>query len=455
MSVKPQRARRLNAVQEKKSGPVVYWMSRDQRMHDNWALLFAQEEALKLSSSLFVVFCLVPEFLDATIRQFKFMLDGLKEVEKNLKGKNISFFVLSGMPDDRIPEFVKQYNISCLVTDFDPLRIKCEWKTAVAKQLAIPLYEVDAHNIVPCWIASQKQEYAAYTFRPKINYLLRDFLEDIPKIKKHPFVWHKKRKSIDWNKLLKTLHVTLSGPEITWIKPGEKASQDALKRFLKNNLKHYVLLRNDPTKNGRSNLSPYFHFGHLSAQKVAIDVLKSPMNKTIKDTFLEELIVRRELSDNFCFYNPGYDTFNGFPDWAQKTLNKHRKDKRPYFYNAKQLEHASTHDDLWNAAQSEMVIRGKMHGYMRMYWAKKILEWTESPDEALQVAIYLNDKYELDGRDPNGYAGIAWSIGGVHDRAWNERKIFGKIRYMSYNGCKSKFNVDSYIHYVQLLREAQ
>jgi deoxyribodipyrimidine photo-lyase len=164
-----------------------------------------------------------------------------------------------------------------------------------------------------------------------------------------------------------------------------------------------------------------------------------------KASYLEELIVRRELSDNFCYYNESYDSFDCFPSWAQKTLHEHRVDARPYNYELKSLERGETHDDLWNAAQKEMVTRGKMHGYMRMYWAKKILEWTGSPEEALNIAIYLNDRYELDGRDPNGYTGVAWSIGGVHDRAWGERDIFGKVRYMSYNGCKSKFDVKAYV----------
>jgi deoxyribodipyrimidine photo-lyase len=162
--------------------------------------------------------------------------------------------------------------------------------------------------------------------------------------------------------------------------------------------------------------------------------------------FLEELIVRRELSDNFCYYNQNYDNLQSFPAWARSTLEEHARDRREYLYTPEELERAHTHDDLWNAAQLEMVRRGKMHGYMRMYWAKKILEWSPSPAEALHAAIYLNDRYELDGRDPNGYVGAAWSIGGVHDRAWKERAIYGKVRYMSYNGAKRKFDVQAYIH---------
>jgi len=452
MPVKTQRVRLLNADQKKNRGPVVYWMSRDQRAHDNWALLFAQEEALKRSSPLIVIFCLVQEFLGATIRQYRFMIEGLKEAEGSLKKKNIPFVVLTGSPKKSISEFIRAYKVSCLITDFDPLRIKREWKNAVAESISVPFYEVDAHNIVPCWIASEKQEYAAYTFRPKINRLLKGFLEVFPKLKKHPISWNKARMATDWDSIIKTLKVDMAVSEVTWIKPGEKSAQKAFRKFLQNGLENYNTYRNDPTKNAQSNLSPYFHFGHLSAQMVANNVFDSKAERISKDAFLEELVVRRELSDNFCFYNPDYDSFKGFPDWARKTLNKHRKDKRLYIYTAEQLENALTHDELWNAAQREMVVRGKMHGYMRMYWAKKLLDWTESPDAALQIAIYLNDKYELDGRDPNGYAGIAWSIGGVHDRAWNERKIFGKIRYMSYNGCRSKFNVDTYIENMRTLK---
>jgi len=452
----PVKQERILLVQKGKEirGPVAYWMSRDQRMDDNWALLFAQEEALKRSSPLIVLFCLAPEFLGATIRQYMFMIKGLREVEKSLKEKNISFIILTGSPKENISEFVRVHKVSCLITDFDPLRVKREWKNAVAEIISVPFYEVDAHNIVPCWIASQKQEYAAYTFRPKINRLIPEFIGDFPRIKKHPFAWNNRSNATDWDGILKSLRIDMTVPEVSWIEPGEKAAQKTLSRFLRYGLENYNAYRNDPTKNAQSDLSPYFHFGHLSAQRVANDVLNSNVANLSKDTFLEELVVRRELSDNFCFYGPAYDNFNGFPDWARKTLNKHRKDKRPYIYTAHQLENASTHDELWNAAQTEMVLRGKMHGYMRMYWAKKILEWTESPETALQVAIYLNDKYELDGRDPNGYTGIAWSIGGVHDRAWNERKIFGKIRYMSYNGCKSKFAVDAYIETMRLLKKS-
>ncbi|MGB6281965.1 MAG: deoxyribodipyrimidine photo-lyase [Syntrophobacteria bacterium] len=427
------------------SGSVLYWMSRDQRVNDNWALLFAQELALERKVSLGVVFCLAPSFLNATSRQYGFMLKGLQEVENHLAELNIPFFLLIGSPEQELPAFLVKHHIGGLVTDFDPLRIKQQWKKEVAAHIKSRIYEVDGRNIVPCWEASSKKEYAAYTLRPKIHRALPEFLKDFPLAQKHPFPWPKKVKKTNWDKAEISLKIDRSVPEIDWLLPGEKAAAATLDRFLTKKLSAYASRRNDPTEDGVSNLSPYLHFGQISAQRVALQLKKKKVNKESKDGFLEELIVRRELSDNFCFYNPDYDRFAGFPEWAQKTLNEHRGDKREYLYSLEQFEDGKTHDDLWNAAQMEMVHRGKMHGYLRMYWAKKILEWTGSPEEALEVAILLNDKYELDGRDTNGYVGIAWSVGGVHDRAWKERPIFGKIRYMSYGGCKAKFDVNSYI----------
>jgi deoxyribodipyrimidine photo-lyase len=430
--------------------PVILWMSRDQRVNDNWALIHAQEIARKHNVPLAVVFCLVPQFLGATIRQYGFMLKGLQEVEERLAKKNIPFFLLTGSPEKAIPKFIEKNKAGVLVKDFDPLKLKREWTDEVVKKIRIPLFEIDAHNIVPCWVASPKQEFAAYTMRPKIKRALPDFLDEFPELKKHPVAWQGKIPKTDWSGIQKTLNVD-SMPEVDWISPGEKQALLMLKTFLEKRLPSYTGKRNDPAEDGQSNLSPYLHFGQLSAQRVALDVENAETNKASRDAFLEELIVRRELADNFCFYNREYDNFYGFPSWAQKSLNEHRRDRRIFLYALEQFEHAKTHDELWNAAQIEMVRRGKMHGYMRMYWAKKILEWTGSPEKAMETAVYLNDRYELDGRDPNGYTGIAWSIGGVHDRAWNERPIFGKIRYMSYNGCRSKFDVKRYIQNIHKL----
>jgi deoxyribodipyrimidine photo-lyase len=308
--------------------------------------------------------------------------------------------------------------------------------------------EVDAHNIVPCWLASPKLEFAAYTLRPKIHRLLPEYLTDLPSLPSHPFPWPAPVPAIDWSQTLAGVVADSKVPPVSWCKPGEDAARERLQTFIHQGLLQYNSDRNDPTLAGLSNLSPYLHFGQIAPQRVAWEIQRADAPLEAKQAFLEELIVRRELSDNFCFYNSDYDKFSGFPEWAKKTLNHHRSDYREYVYSLEEFEEGRTHDDLWNAAQLEMVRRGKMHGYLRMYWAKKILEWTASPEEAQEVAIYLNDRYELDGRDPNGYVGVAWSIGGVHDRAWGERPVLGKIRYMSLAGCQRKFKVDRYINWV-------
>jgi len=449
-------SRRIRVLKEAPAGrgPVVYWMSRDQRARDNWALLHAQDIAIRQKAPLLVVFCLAPEFLGATLRQYDFMLVGLREVEGSLAKKAIPLVLLTGDPGLEVPAFVRKVSASALVADFSPLRIKRAWDDDIAKKITIPFQQVDAHNIVPCWAASQKLEYAAYTLRPKIRRLLEAFLVGSPSLRRHPYAMKLRSRKNGWERSAKTLSADRSVPTVKWLSPGERAAMRSLRKFIRERIEDYAAGRNDPNRSAQSDLSPYLHFGQLSAQRCALEVMESNAPHISKQAFLEELIVRRELADNFCHYNAAYDSFDGFPSWARETLNKHRKDIREYRYGLNALENAETHDELWNAAQKEMLFRGKMHGYMRMYWAKKILEWSVSPEEALAATIYLNDRYELDGRDPNGYAGIAWSIGGVHDRAWPERPIFGKIRYMSYHGCKSKFDVDEYVSRIEALEKS-
>lgn len=312
--------------------------------------------------------------------------------------------------------------------------------------------------MVPVWAASGKLEYSARTLRSKIHRLLPEYLVDFPDVSPVAPWSDAPPPVIDWDGIIDEV-VREAGdvPEIGWCEPGEAAAMEVLKGskegFLTSRLKSYESDRNDPVKpKGVSGLSPYLHFGQISAQRCALEAraLRKIDPKSV-DAFLEELIVRRELADNFCYYQPHYDSMQGAWEWARKTLLDHAADKREHIYTKEQLEKATTHDPLWNASQLEMVHHGKMHGFMRMYWAKKILEWTTGPEEALSIAIYLNDKYEIDGRDPNGYVGCMWSICGVHDQGWKERPVFGKIRYMNYAGCKRKFNVDMYISYVRRL----
>ncbi|MFZ1291118.1 MAG: deoxyribodipyrimidine photo-lyase [Melioribacteraceae bacterium] len=429
---------------EQKEGSIIYWTQREQRVNDNWALIYAYQKAIEKNEKLVVVFNLVTDFLQATFRQYNFMIEGLKEVEKNLAKLNISFFITTGSPEIEIPKFIVKHNAGLLITDFNPLRIIKNWKEKVGQIISIPFYEIDSHNIIPVWKASNKLEFAAYTIRPKIKKLLPEYLDEFPKLEKlskNNFIQNK----IDWDKLYKSLKIDFSIKPVKFFFPGENEANKLLEKFIKIKLDKYAVDRNYPNKDGLSNISPYLHFGQISAQRIALILNSFDHNNISVSSYLEELIVRSELADNFCFYNINYDNFEGFHDWAKKSLNEHRNDKREFVYTLEEFELAKTHDLLWNAAQLEMVTTGKMHGFMRMYWAKKILEWTNSPEEALAFGIYLNDKYELDGRDPNGYVGLAWSIGGVHDRAWNDREVFGKVRFMNFNGCKRKFDVKKYI----------
>ena len=422
---------------------VLYWMVRDKRFNDNWALYAAQKAAIKYKVPLHVCFQYNAKISSSTIREYEFLFSGLQETERSLYQYNIQFHLLNGSAAHEIPFLCSRLKVGVLLTDYSPLKLYKRRLNQVINKLSLPIYQVDAHNIIPVWKVSDKKEFAAHTIRRKINLLLDEYLTDIPNCIIHPFGTTKKS-SINWEKIIDDLNVDRMVKSVDWIIPGEES---ALKRlsFLKNNMQGYGISRNDPTLNKLSNLSPYFHYGHLSSQRAILEIKKFKLPQSDKDAFIEQVLIRKELADNFCEFEKNYDHFEGFHPWAQKTLDEHRNDERDYLYPKGQFEEAKTHDSLWNAAQIQMMKTGKMHGYMRMYWAKKIMEWSPSPEIAQQIAIDLNDTYELDGRDPNGYTGIAWSIGGIHDRAWFERPVYGKIRYMNYNGCKSKFDVAKYV----------
>jgi len=446
--VQPGRVHRLSAGVFG-PGPVVYWMSRDQRAADNWALIHTQRQALAMRRPVVVIFCLVDSFLGASGNHFAFMLAGLHETAASLRRRNITFLCVRGDPPAAVPRAVSRMAAAMLVTDFDPLRIKRRWRGAVASALSIPVYEVDARNIVPCRAVSDKREYGAYTLRPRLMRALPEHLIEMPVLDRHPFPL------IAVNRGIRALAREASLPAVPRarfpVEPGTQAGIRRLRQFIRRKLAAYPQAHNDPARDGQSGLSPYLHFGQLSAQRVALEVHRADVPRAAREAFLEQLIVRRELSDNFCEHTPGYDTIAAAPSWAQETLRKHARDRRTYRYTLHQLEHAETHDALWNAAQREMVLTGKMHGYLRMYWAKKILEWSRDPADAYAAAVYLNDRYEYDGRDSNGYAGIAWAITGVHDRPWMERPVFGTVRYMSAAGCARKFDVEAYIRRISRL----
>lgn len=423
-------------------GPVLYWMSRDQRAEENPALDYAIRLCSAENKPLLVVFCLDPSYPMAYFRHMDFLLRGLHETAQTLDQRGISFLLMTGHPVSAIREVVAMYKPGWVITDFDPLRIKMQWKSELAKELSVSFAEVDAHNVVPARFVSQKAEFGAYTLRPKMKRLLPLFLQD----EDRP-VYRGTRLELPVARTPMQLLATLGKREVMPVamQPGTSAAKEVCRTFIAEKLAVYNEQRNDPNRDVLSGLSPYLHFGQVSAAWVAREVLRSAAADDARDAFLEELLVRRELSDNYCLYQPLYDRMEGLPGWAKNELELHRRDEREYVYTTDAFETSATHDPLWNAAQRQMVTTGKMHGYMRMYWAKKILEWTATPEDAFKTAIFLNDKYSLDGRDPNGYAGIAWAIGGLHDRAWASRPVFGKIRYMNDRGCRRKFNVDQYI----------
>ncbi|MFV0423062.1 deoxyribodipyrimidine photo-lyase [Oleidesulfovibrio sp.] len=437
------------------NGAVIYWMHRECRAHDNWGLLHALRLADERKVPVAVVFSLVPRFIEAGYRHFHFMLHGLQGTARILQDYSIPFYLLRGYPPQEVLRFAAQRGATQIVTDFDTLRIKRQWLrelTEAARQQGTGVDVVDSRNVVPCLRVSNKREYAARTIRPKIHRLLNEFLDPIPPLKTPDVPWPDNPPLPDLTAALASLQADSAVTPTGWLPAGEEAARAELAAFITGRLHRYAAERNNPNQPVLSHLSPYLHFGMLSAQRAALEVLEAqgasdagtPFGEGA-ESFLEEMIVRRELSDNFCWFEPQYDSVEAFPDWAQKTLDRHRNDTREYLYTEEELEAAKTHDPLWNAAQQEMTLTGKMHGYMRMYWAKKILEWTPSPEEALRIVIRQNDRWSLDGRDANGYTGAAWSIGGVHDRPWKERQVFGTIRFMSYNGARSKFDVAGYI----------
>jgi len=447
------RVRKLTNASETALGSgVLYWMTRDMRVQDNWAMLYAQMMALESKGPLHVLVCVPTSFLGMTWRHYYFMLGGLKEVAEECRNLNINFHLHSGKAVRCFnPDFLKKINIGLVVADFSPLKEHLEDLDKVKKVIPdeIALHQVDAHNVVSCWAVSDKQEYAARTIRGKITKKLPEFLTQYPPIVKHPVTAEAELQEPQWESVEKALKVDRKGygvEPVEWAVPGTRGGHDRVHKFVTECLKIYADKRNDPVVDALSNISPWVNFGQISMQRAVLQAKQSEKSyPEAVATFVEEAVIRKELSDNFCFYNKKYGRLEGASNWAQQTLKDHAKDKREYLYTLEQWQKAKTHDDLWNAAQMQLVTEGKMHGFLRMYWAKKILEWTKSPKEALDTSLYLNDRFSLDGNNPSGYVGCMWSVCGIHDRGWKERPVFGKIRFMNYAGCKRKFDIKSYI----------
>ena len=450
--IQKERVQPLNDKPVQDRDCVVYWMQASQRAEGNHALEFAIRRANERKKPVVVYFGLTDRFPEANARHYAFMLEGLKHTASSLKARDIRMVIRRTSPEQGVTHVARRADL--VVVDRGYLHIQKAWRASAAERLDCPLIQVESDVVVPVETASPKEEYSAATFRPKIKKQWEHFLVPLNPTRPAVSSLDMDFESLDISDVGKTvaqLDVDQSVQPVADFHGGTSEANRRLDDFLKNRLDGYAESRNDPNQDALSNMSPYLHFGQISPLATALKVRQT--NSPGVEAFLEELLVRRELSMNFVHYNPAYDAFAGLPDWAKKTLGKHEKDAREWLYSPKELENAQTHDPYWNAAQQEMVVRGKMHGYMRMYWGKKILEWSRTPEEAYQTALYLNNKYELDGRDPNGFTGVAWCFG-KHDRPWAERPIFGNVRYMNANGLKRKFDADAYVQKIARLSTA-
>lgn len=454
--IHPARVRHLNALPVRKGRYVLYWMQSSQRAQCNHALELAVEEANALGKPLLAVFGLTDAFPRANLRHYAFMLQGLRETAAALQVRGVRLAVRLASPEQAALGLADD---ACMVVcDRGYTRVQRQWRERLAAEAPCRAVQVESDAIVPIEAASDKAEYAAATLRPKIRRALPLYLAPLAErpLKKESLGLRVPGEPLDdVDALLGKLNLDRSVGPVDACAGGYSHARELLDQFVAKKLARYDERGNDPGLDGTSRLSPYLHFGQISPLEVALAVQKArPRRKEGKEAFLEQLVVRRELALNFAHFDPRYDSYACLPDWARKTLAEHRRDKREYLYDAAQLERAETHDPYWNAAQQEMVLTGRMHNYMRMYWGKKILEWTESPEEAFGTALALNDKYELDGRDPNGFAGVAW-VFGKHDRPWKERPVFGKVRYMNANGLRRKFDMEAYVGKVERMESVQ
>jgi deoxyribodipyrimidine photo-lyase len=440
--IEESRVQPLNKKHPLKGDYILYWMQASQRAEYNHALEFAIEQANQKKLPLIVYFGLTGKFPEANERHYFFMLEGLKEVQQSLNSRGIGSVIERSSPEIGAVKFAKK--ASLVVCDRGYLKVQKHWRQYLAENIDCPLLQVESDVVVPVETASNKEEYSAATLRRKLLRILYEYLvplqDETLKIDSSQLEFE----SIDIseiNKAVSALNIDHTIKPVTSFHGGTREAKKRLEEFISKKLHRYDNLRNDPNEDGLSNLSPYLHFGQISPLYVALQLSRSSGPGT--EAFLEELIVRRELSMNFVRYNQKYDSFTGLPEWAKRTMKEHERDPREYIYSLEELEQAQTHDQYWNAAQREMVVTGKMHGYMRMYWGKKILEWTANPEQAFSIALYLNNKYEIDGRDANGFTGVAWCLG-KHDRPWGSRPIFGNVRYMNAAGLKRKFDAEKY-----------
>ena len=450
------RIQHLNDKEVRDGSYVLYWMQSSQRTEYNHALEYAVQRANDVEQRLLVCFGLMDDYPEANARHYTFMLEGLQEVETSLKERDIKFAVQRGSPDEvalRLGE-----DASLIVCDRGYMRNQRAWRKRVAEEAVCCVAQVESDVVVPVELVSDKKEYAARTIRPKIQKHLDDFLVEL---RTTSIGKNSKSMSVDVldlsdvPALVDDLKLDKSVEPVSHLfKGGTSQGKAILDNFIENKFSSYDSNRNQPQTSDVSHMSKYLHFGQISPVYIALQIQEADTSQNNIDSYLEEVIIRRELPINFVYYMPDdYDSFSNLPDWAQETLEEHKDDEREYVYTRQELEDAQTHDEYWNAAMREMRYTGYMHNYMRMYWGKKILQWSNTPKYAYETTLYLNNKYFLDGRDPNSFANVAW-VFGQHDRGWTERDVFGKVRYMSAGGLERKAKPEQYVEKVdELIRQ--
>jgi len=435
---------------------VLYWMQMYKRVDNNHALIYAVRKANELKLPLVVYEGLKYYYPWASDRIHTFILEGVEEkrIEFERLGIRYVFYLQTDKdaPKQTVAKLAK--DAAVIVTDDYPCFIIPEHNRRIAEKADIPVYAVDSNGIIPM-SKFDKEEYAAYTIRPKVKKLLDNYLKplayekvDIPSLDIKIDCPETKVIAGNIAELVASCDIDHSvAPSVHYL-GGTANGRARLTNFVSKILPDYDKARSKPDRDGSSRLSSYLHFGFLSPLEIALAVQNSNAPQESKDAYLEELIVRRELSFNMTRHNPNYDSLAALPAWVQKTMREHADDERQYLYSLEQLESAETHDALWNAAQREMVVTGEMHNYVRMLWGKNVIAWSPSYEVAFETLVHLNNKYCLDGRDPNSYAGILWCFG-KHDRAWFERPVFGMIRYMASHSTGKKFDSKKYIEWTK------
>jgi deoxyribodipyrimidine photo-lyase len=428
---------------------VVYWMQRAMRIVDNPALDIAIEAGNLLGLPVVVYFQVIPNYPNANLRHYYFMAQGLRDVAEDAAERGVGF-VLRRSPEHSLEGFLDEVDAALLIGDENPCREPERWRKVLAKRLKIPYWTVDADVVVPSRVFGRTY-VLLHHFRPHLQRVLPKYLVK-PKKVSPLHVW-KQAKKLESYSLAKDItdgftKLDRSVGPVDSFTGGTHAAVRRLSEFVKSELADYGENRNHPELEGTSRLSPYLHFGNIGPLTIGLAVQKAAadgrVSATTAERFLDQVIAWRELSVLFVRHEPNYDNWECAAPWSRKTLTEHAGDVRTW-YSFSQLERGETGDELWNAAQRQMVQTGWMHNYMRMYWGKKILEWAPNPATAFDWAVILNDRYELDGRDPNGYAGIAWAIVGRHDRPWFDRPVFGLVRSMTGASTAKKFDAKTYI----------